>query len=144
VNVFTSGTQNLDFQIVSGANTTCSSSSESGATCTVEISFLPTSPGLRNGALVLYDPNSNPVLTVPLYGFGDAPVAALSPNTGTVINTGNLNLSDPYQVALDGKGNMYVGVYSGSNVTRIPAGGGSATVVNLGIPGVYRWTTSLG
>jgi sugar lactone lactonase YvrE len=135
VNAFTSGTQNLDFQIVSGPNTTCSGAT-SGSYCTVEVSFLPTAPGLRNGALVLYDPDSNPVLTVPLYGFGDAPVAALSPNTGSVISTGALSLSDPYQVALDGAGKIYVGDYTGSNVTKIPAGGGgSATVVSLGTPG---------
>jgi len=135
VNAFTSGTQNLDFQIVSGANTTCSGAT-SGSYCTVEVSFLPTAPGLRNGALVLYDAALNPALTLPLYGFGDAPVAALSPNTGTVINTGNLTLSGPYQVALDGAGNMYVGDYSGSNVTKIPAGGRGATaVVSIGIPG---------
>jgi DNA-binding beta-propeller fold protein YncE len=135
VNVFTSGTQNLDFQIVSGANTTCNSSTEQYATCTVEVSFLPTAPGLRKGALVLYDPDSNPVLTVPLYGFGDAPVAALSPNTGTVIGTGGLTLDYPYQVALDGAGNMYVSDYFGSNVTKISAGGAAAAVVSLGTPG---------
>jgi sugar lactone lactonase YvrE len=129
VNAFTSGTQNLDFQIVS---TTCSGAI-SGANCTVEVSFLPTAPGLRNGALVLYDAALNPALTVPLYGFGDAPVAALSPNTGTVIGTGVLTLSEPYQVALDGAGNMYVSDYSGSNVTKIPAAG-AATVVSLGTP----------
>jgi sugar lactone lactonase YvrE len=133
VNAFTSGTQSLDFQIVSGANTTCSGAI-SGSNCTVEISFLPTAPGLRNGALVLYDAALNPALTVPLYGFGDSPVAALSPNTGTVIGTGVLTLSEPYQVALDGAGNMYVGDYSGSNVTKIPAASGAPTVVSLGTP----------
>ncbi len=131
VNALTSGTQGLDFQV---ANTTCSSSSVAGDSCTVQVNFLPTAPGLRRGALVLYDPDSNPVLTVPLYGFGDAPIAALNPNTGTVISTGTLTLNNPYQVALDGAGNMYVASYSGSNVTRIPAGSGSATVVSLGTP----------
>jgi NHL repeat len=104
----------------------------------MQVSFLPTAPGLRNGSLVLYDPDSNPVLTVPLYGFGDAPVAALSPNTGSVISAGSVALSDPYQVALDGAGNMYVadyGIESG-NVTKIPAGGGTGTVVSLGTPGI--------
>jgi sugar lactone lactonase YvrE len=134
VSAFTSGTQNLDFQIVSGANTTCNGA-PSVTYCTVQVSFLPTAPGLRNGSLVLYDSDSNPVLTVPLYGFGDAPIAALSPNTGTVIGTGGLTLSDPYQVALDGAGNIYVADYTGQNVTRIPAGGGNATVVSLGTPG---------
>ena len=129
VNVFTSGTQGLDFQIVGGANTTCNGSSESGSSCTVEVSFLPTAPGLRNGALVLYDPDSNPVVTVPLYGFGDAPVAVLAPNTGTVVSTGRVALSFPFQIALDGAGNIY-DANDGGNLVKIPAGGGTASVVS--------------
>jgi uncharacterized protein (TIGR03437 family) len=128
VNAFTSGTQNLDFQIVSGANTTCNGA-PSVTYCTIEVSFLPTAPGLRNGALVLFDPDSNPVLTVPLYGFGDAPVAVLAPNTGTVISTGGVPLSFPFQIALDGAGNIY-SANNGGNLVKIPAGGGSATVVS--------------
>jgi sugar lactone lactonase YvrE len=128
VNAFTSGTQNLDFQIVSGPNTTCNGA-PSVTYCTVEVSFLPTAPGLRNGALVLYDPDSNPVLTVPLYGFGDAPVAALAPNTGTVLSTGAVALNFPFQIALDGAGNIY-DANDGGNLVKIPAGGGSASVVS--------------
>jgi DNA-binding beta-propeller fold protein YncE len=128
VNAFTAGTQNLDFQIVSGANTTCSGA-PSVTYCTVEVSFLPTAPGLRSGALVLYDPESNPVLTVPLYGFGDAPLAALAPNTGSVIGTGGVTLSFPFQIALDGAGNIY-DANDGGNLVKIPAGGGSASVVS--------------
>ena len=78
---------------------------------------------------MLYDPDSNPVLTVPLYGFGDAPVAALSPNTGTVISTGGVPLSFPFQIALDGAGNIY-DANNGGNLVKIPAGGGSASVVS--------------
>ncbi len=129
VNVFTSGTPGLDFQIVSGPNTTCSSSTELGTPCTVEVSFLPTAPGLRNGALVLYDPALNPVLTVPLYGFGDAPVAVLAPNTGTVVSTGGVPLNLPVQIVLDGAGNIYA-ANGGGNVVKIPAGGGTASVVS--------------
>ncbi|MGD0132106.1 MAG: NHL repeat-containing protein, partial [Bryobacteraceae bacterium] len=128
VNAFTSGTPNLDFQVVSGANSTCNGA-PSVTYCTVEVSFLPTAPGLRNGALVLYDPDSNPVLTVPLYGLGDAPVAVLAPNTGTVVSTGGVPLSFPLQLALDGAGNIY-SANDGGNVVKIPAGGGSASVVS--------------
>jgi len=128
VNAFTSGTQNLDFQIVSGANTTCNGA-PSATYCTVQVSFLPTAPGLRKGALVLYDPDSNPVLTVPLYGFGDAPVAVLAPNTGTVIGTGGVPLNFPFQIALDGAGNIY-DANDGGNLVKIPAGGVSASVVS--------------
>jgi sugar lactone lactonase YvrE len=136
VQVLTSGAANLDF--VSGSGTTCSASTGTSAYCSVEITFLPTAPGLRMGSVVLYDGSGNPILTVPLYGWGDAPVAALSPNTGTVISTGSVTLSFPFQVALDGAANMYVANDGGSvnaNVVRIPAGGGAATVVALGTPG---------
>jgi sugar lactone lactonase YvrE len=136
VKVFTGGQQSLDF--TSGTNTTCNGSTPSSTLCTVEVNFLPTAPGLRNGAVVLYDPSLNPILTVPLYGWADAPVTALSPNPGTVISTGGVTLSYPFQVALDGAGNMYVANDGGGdagNVIRIPAGGGAATVVALGTPG---------
>ncbi len=139
VNAFTSGTQNLDFQIVSGANTTCDGSTVSGTSCTVEISFLPTAPGLRNGAVVLYDSGSAPVLTVPLYGFGDAPVAVLAPNTGTVISTGGVPLPFPFQIALDGAGNIY-DANNGGNLVKIPAGGGTATVVS---PSGYTFSSEV-
>jgi sugar lactone lactonase YvrE len=133
VKVFTSGVQNLDF--TSGSGTTCSGTTSASTLCTVQVSFLPTAPGLRNGAVVLFDTSLNPILTIPLYGFGDAPIAGLAPNTGSVISSGSLVTSNPYQVALDGAGNLYVGDYTGKNVTKIPAGGGSASVVSLGTPG---------
>jgi sugar lactone lactonase YvrE len=133
VKVFTGGTQNLDF--TAGPSTTCNSSTTASTSCSVEISFLPTASGLRNGAVVLYDSSQNPILTIPLSGWGDSPVAALAPNTGSLISTGSLVTSNPYQLALDGSGNMYIGDYTGKNVTKVPAGGGSASVVNFGTPG---------
>jgi sugar lactone lactonase YvrE len=133
VAVLTGGQQSLDF--TSGTDTTCNASTGASTSCSVEVMFLPTAPGLRMGSVVLYDTDMNPILTVPLYGWGDAPVAALAPNTGIVVGTGGLVLSDPYQVALDGAGNIYVGDYTGMNVTKIPAGGGNAAVVPLGTPG---------
>ena len=75
-------------------------------------------------------------MPVPLYGFSDAPLAALAPNTATVINTGGVVTYYPFQPALDGAGNIYVGNYvlSGPNpkVVKIAAGGGSASVVSTG------------
>jgi DNA-binding beta-propeller fold protein YncE len=133
VKVFTSGVQGLDF--ASGTDTTCNGSTGPSTACSVEVTFLPTAPGLRNGAVVLYDADLNPILTVPLYAWADAPVAALSPNVGSIVSTGGLTLSDPFQVALDGAGNIYVGEYGNSTVIKIPAGGGSAAVVPLGTPG---------
>jgi len=130
--VYTTGMANLDFTVVP-SGTTCATGT-TNTTCHVNVQFLPTAPGLRRGALVLYDNSvpQNPVLTVPIYAFADAPVAALSPSTASVISTGSATLSFPFQTALDGSGNMYVGNYTGSNVVKVPAGGGIGTVVSTG------------
>jgi sugar lactone lactonase YvrE len=133
VKVLTNGAQGLDF--TSGSGTTCNSSTGASTSCTVQVSFLPTAAGVRNGAVVLLDTSLNPILTLPLYGWGDAPLAALSPNTGSVISTGSLVTSNPYQVAKDGAGNIYIGDYTGKNVTKIPPGGGTPALVSLGTPG---------
>jgi|HubBroStandDraft_1064217.scaffolds.fasta_scaffold00016_82 sugar lactone lactonase YvrE len=133
VQALTQGTPSLDFTV---ASTTCVPGTTTDGACTVNVTFLPTAAGLRRGAVVIYNnatPNV-PILTVPIYGTGDAPLATLSPNTGSVINTGGVTLAFPFQLALDGAGNIYVGD-DGGNVIRIPAGGGTATVVALGTPG---------
>jgi hypothetical protein len=107
VQAFTQGTPGLDFTV---ASTTCVAGVTINGPCTMNITFLPTAAGLRRGAMVIYNnatPNV-PILTVPVYGIADAPLAALTPNTGSVINTGGVTLSGPFQVALDGTGNMYV------------------------------------
>ena len=135
--VFTSGAQNQDFTVC-GRNTNCSSTSDYLG-CTIEVQFLPTAPGLRHGAVVLYDENNNPIITAPLYGFGDAPVAALAPNTGTVISTGGVALSFPFQIALDGTGNIY-DANNGGNLVKIPAGGGTASVVS---PSGYTFSSEV-
>ena len=133
VKVLTLGTPNLDF--TSGAGTTCTSATGASTFCSVEISFLPTAPGRRKGAVVLLDSSLQPLLTIQLYGFSDAPVAALAPNAGSVLNTGGPVTNNPYEIASDGAGNLYIGDYTGKNVTRVAAGGGSAAVVSLGTPG---------
>lgn len=133
VGVLTAGAQGLDF--TSGVDTTCDSTTTASMSCSVEVKFLPTAPGLRRGAVVLYDASLNPILTIPLYGWADSPVAALTPSIGSVLSTGGLAASNPYQIAFDGANNLYVGDYSGKNVIKVPAGGGTASVVALGTPG---------
>ena len=136
VQVLTSGVQNLDF--TAGVDTTCANQTAPVPGCSVEVLFLPTAPGLRTGAVVLYDTANppNPILTVPLYGFSDSPVAALSPSNATLVSSGEVIDELPFQLALDGSGNIYVGNYvqSGTNpeVVKIPAGGGAASVVSTG------------
>jgi len=131
LSTFTVGTNNLDFTIASG--TTCAAGTMS-ASCSVNVKFLPTAPGLRRGAIVLYGSGTPaaPMLTIPLFGFADAPLAALSPNAASVVNIGTGNLALPFQIALDGSGNLFVGNYSWHNVLKVPAAGGSSSIVSTG------------
>jgi sugar lactone lactonase YvrE len=73
-----------------------------------------------------------PIISVPLYGMADAPLATFSPGAASVISTGEESAETPFQITEDGAGNLYVANYEGNNVLKIPPGGGSATVVSLG------------
>lgn len=131
VRALTLGAPNLDFTVAGG--TTCTSGT-TGAACAVSIQFLPRAPGLRRGAVVLYD-NENPpkpLLTVPLSGTADSPLAALGPSAPTLVNMGNLATVSPFQIALDGAGNLYVGNYGNTNVLKVAPGGGSGSAVATG------------
>jgi sugar lactone lactonase YvrE len=131
VQALTLGAQGLDFTVASGTTCTTGISSTS---CVVNVKYLPTGPGLRRGAVVLYDNGSpqSPMLTVPLYAFSDAPLAALSPNTASVVDTGGVAINFPFQLAFDGAGNIYCTNYLGNNVVKVAAGGGIASVVDTG------------
>jgi sugar lactone lactonase YvrE len=137
VQAFTQGTAALDYTVT---GTTCVAGTTTNAACTVNIQFLPTAGGLRKGTMVLNVTPLTPapptppttILSVPLYGIADAPLATLSPGAASVISTGEVPTETPFQITEDGGGNMYVANYEGNNVLKIPPGGGSATVVSLG------------
>ena len=131
VQAFTQGTPVLDFTVTA---TTCVAGTTTNAACTVNIQFLPTAAGLRKGTMVLYNnaTPAAPILSVPLYGMADAPLATLSPGVARVISTGEVSTETPFQITEDGAGNLYVADYEGNNVLKIPPGGGSAIVMSLG------------
>jgi hypothetical protein len=90
---------------------TCVSSSPIAAngTCSVSVTFTPTAPGTRNGALTITDNATLRPQTVPLTGTGVGPAASLSPaslsfvdqadgttsvaETAMLLNTGNVTLN---------------------------------------------------
>src|SRR5208282_5696441 len=141
VAVLTAGQQSLDF--TSGTDTTCNASTGASTSCSVEVMFLPMAPGLRMGSVVLYDTDMNPILTVPLYGWGDSPLATLSPNTGTVINAGGLTLSNPYQVALDGAGNLFIGDHQNNRILVVTPTGVVSVLSITGLSPALGFPTAL-
>ena len=109
----------------------------------MEVQFLPTGsriPHRRGGFSSTQLARLILLLTVPLYGFSDAPLAALSPSNATLISSGEVVNELPFQLALDGAGNIYVGNYveggDSPEVVKIPAGGGAASAVSTGSVGL--------
>ena len=140
VSILTSGTASTDFTV--GSTNTCTGASITA--CSVSVNFRPTAPGLRTGAIVFFNSSGAPIISVPLFGFGDAPMAAVGgTNVASVVSTGGVATANPRQIALDGAGNMYVANYSGSpEVIKIPAGGGTAATITT--PGVTLGTEIAG
>src|SRR5208283_5164944 len=62
---------------------TCGSSVAAGAHCTLSVTFKPTAPGTRTGAVTLTDNASPATQNVSLTGTGTAPVVSLSPTSLT-------------------------------------------------------------
>lgn len=101
------------------------------AACTLDITFTPQNPGLRKGAAILqYGSASSQRLIVPIFGYADAPVAAVSPAGGDVVNT--TAIAGPFQSVMDGAGNIYVTSYLDSKLYEIVAGSSTPVAVSTG------------
>ena len=80
--VVVQGAAGSDFTLASGS--TCIPGAPPSGTCTVNVTFTPQAPGLRTGAVELFDAGSNLLATSLIYGVGQAPEAAFGPTmTGT-------------------------------------------------------------
>jgi sugar lactone lactonase YvrE len=99
ISVVTTGDPGLDFaEAVEGV--TCSGTT---TPCVIPVTFHATNPGLRTGAVVVTDSNSGAILSVPLYGTGEAAEAGLSPAI-TSPPFGTDGFQDPTAVAVSGNG----------------------------------------
>jgi hypothetical protein len=136
--VLTQGAAGLDF--VDAGTGTCTTNGAAhnysvGETCTVDVTFTPRFPGVRQGAAVLKNAGGNAIATAYVFGTGVGPqVGFKTPSAASVITAPAMASGTPVQVALDGLGNMYASVFgtATNQVVKIPAGGGAGTVVNTG------------
>jgi sugar lactone lactonase YvrE len=124
VKVLTQGIPNLDFTL---ASTTCTGSP---ANCIVNITFAPLAPGLRVGAVQLSDSSGNPVASNLISGIGQGPAIAFGPSVQTTVGSG---LHQPFGVAVDGAGDVFIADTLNSRVLEVPAGGGPQTTVGSGL-----------
>ena len=97
IGMLTTGSTGLDFSQSGG---TCGGET---SPCTVVVTFAPTAPGLRAGAVAIADECLGQVLSVPIYGTGNGANAVFTPPlaSGPIPNDG---FSDPVAVAVAGSG----------------------------------------
>jgi sugar lactone lactonase YvrE len=123
---FTLGAPGGDFALATGS--TCGSDT-SDPNCTVNITFTPSLPGLRQGA-VQVDTQSSNLATVNISGTGVGPEIGF-------IGAGQINLGSglnaPSAVALDGAGNVYIADTFNSRIVELPAGGSAQVDYLTGI-----------
>jgi hypothetical protein len=121
--VVTQGATGLDF--TNAATGTCAAQSyESVATCTVNVNFTPTYPGLRLGAVLLEDGDGNILATTYLSGLGIGPQIAFSQPAVTSPATG---LNQPFGIAFDGLGNLFETDYGSGTIKKFTAASGYTT-----------------
>ena len=87
IRVVTQGASGLDF--TPGDGSSCAGAIAQGNSCQVNVNFAPLAPGLRLGAVNLFDGTGSLLASVPVYGVGRAPEIAFAPAMEISISTGS-------------------------------------------------------
>ncbi len=90
----------------------CSASVTVGASCTIRVTFKPTTAGTRTGAVTITDNASPATQTVSLTGTGRGPVVSLSPTSLTFPSQAVGTSSSPQSVTLKNTGNATLSITS--------------------------------
>jgi len=148
ISVLTAGAANLDFTAGTQSGGCTTGSVTAGNTCTYVVTFSPKYPGLRNGAVVLFDASGAVLGTGIVNGVGVASLSVMEVGElTTVAGNGYLNtpppdtvatdnsIAEPMGVAFDGAGNMYYSDRDQSLVRKVTAAGVLSTVAGTGTSG---------
>ncbi|MGB7847536.1 MAG: choice-of-anchor D domain-containing protein, partial [Candidatus Acidiferrum sp.] len=127
--VLTQGAAGLDFTDAGSGNCTAGTAYSAGDTCTVNVTFNPTAPGPRHGAVELLDGSGNLLTTGYVQGTGIGPLVNFLSGTQSTLGSG---FNFPTGVAVDASGNVFVAEGSNKAVKEILAAGGYTTVNTLG------------
>ena len=129
VKVLTTGITGLDFNAVTGGTCVSGFSATPGASCTVEYAFTPKYPGLRTGAIDIFDGSNVLQAAVYISGIGLGAEAAIYPGTQTTLLSGFG--SDAFGLAIDASSNLYL--YQGATITKEAFNGTTYTAAgNIG------------
>ena len=136
VSVVTQGATGLDFTDAGTGTCAAGGSYAAGQTCTVDVLFKPAYAGTRYGQAALRDATGNTIALANLVGVGIGPQVTFNPApaTGILALAYGVPLNNPFGVALDGNGDLYIADNRNGRVVEMPSGGGApiaiAPVVN--------------
>ena len=138
--VLTMGISGLDFTL--GTGSTCAGTPAANTTCTVNVAFTPTRPGLRPGAVNLTNSSGTVIATAYISGTGTGPLATFIPGAiSTVAGNGtatfggdggvaiSASLSNPDGVSVDGAGNLYIADGANNRIRKVTAATGFISTV---------------
>src|SRR5579863_4968210 len=122
--VLTQGVSGLDFTQASGGS--CTGTISAGNSCNLLVTFTPQAPGLRTGAVELFDNIGTLLTATAIYGKGEAPEIAFGPATtyalpfsassqifySSQVST-VASLSNPGALTTDSAGNLYAATGTG-------------------------------
>ncbi|WP_263382548.1 Ig-like domain repeat protein [Granulicella arctica] len=134
VRTLTQGSASLDFTQISGGTCTANSPYAIADQCTVNVSFSPKFPGLRQGAVVLTQTDGTALGTSFLTGYGSGPLSVITPghldtvagDAGWLYDFDNVpatqsSLFLPQGVVTDAAGNMYISDTNNNRIRRVDA-----------------------
>ncbi|HEY0308282.1 MAG TPA: hypothetical protein VGB94_08975, partial [Acidobacteriaceae bacterium] len=128
IQVGTQGSAGLDFTLAQGDAGTCAPGTyAAGASCTVNVNFVPTTAGLRSGAAVLFGTDGMPLAIQRVRGTGVGPVAVF--NSGST-QSGIGTLANALAVAVDASGNRFVADTGNGRIVQITAAGTQSTIAS--------------
>ena len=132
VAVVTQGAAGMDFINGGGGSCTGGTSYGNGQTCTVEVEFKPLYSGERYGAALLLDGSGNVIVSALLAGNGVGPQLAFGGGAAIAFApmANGVAFKNPFDPAVDGKGNLYITDQNNSRVVELPAGGGAPIAID--------------
>lgn len=132
VAVVTQGAAGMDFTTSGGGTCPAGTSYGNGQTCTVQVEFKPLYSGQRYGAALLLDANGNVIVSALLTGNGVGPQLAFGGGASVAFApmANGVAFKNPFDPAVDGKGNLYITDQNNSRVVELPAGGGAPIAID--------------
>ena len=130
--VLTQGAAGMDFTNLGGGSCAAGTTYQAEQNCTLQINFKPAYAGARYGAALLLDGTGNVITSAPLEGSGMGPQVAFGPGTPIALAplANGIAFKDPFDAAVDGKGNLYITDQNNSRVVELPAGNAAPLAID--------------